>query len=162
MADFLKDYKKYDDLNLKAKKEAIVDCARFYEQKAVAYIISNLPKKKQKEFTKEPVEVIFVDKAKRAVSFGNNVVTVLEGYVNNPKKEVFFNVAQSAICAVFVNLFYSTASDPNKKTSFGKIANGFLASITAEFAKGSTFEADMMQGMAEVLGEVMEMGGMEQ
>ena len=57
-----------------------------------------------------------------------------------------------------MHLFYNTASDPNKKTKFGSIANGFLASITSEFAKGNQFETDMMQAYEEVLGEVMDMG----
>ena len=71
---------------------------------------------------------------------------------------MFFKVARNTICAVFVNIFYNTASDPKKKTRFGSIANGFFASITNEFAKGKDFEADMMQAYAEVLGEVLDMG----
>ena len=133
MSRFLKDYKNFEGLNEDAKKNAVVDCARFYEEKAVEYIIAKLPKKRQKEFSKEPMEINFVDNAPKNVSFGNNVITVLDAFLNNSKKEVFFNVAQNAICAVFVNLFYNTASNPNKKTSFGKIANGFMATITAEF-----------------------------
>ena len=158
MSNFIKDYRNFESLNEKAKENAVIDCARFYENKAVGYIVANLPKKKQKEFSKEPLEVIFVDKANKNVSFGNNVLTVLDSFLNSPKKEVFFNVAQNAICAVFVNLFYNTASDPNKKTSFGKIANGFMATITAEHAKNTQFENDMMAGLEEILGEVMEMG----
>lgn len=158
MSKFLKDYRNFESLNEKAKKEAVVDCARFYEEKAVSYIISNIPKNKQKQFKKEPLEVIFVDKAAKNVSFGNNVITVLDAFLNNTKREVFFAVAQNAICAVFVNLFYNTASDPNKKTSFGKIASGFMATITTEFAKNTQFENDMMAGLQEVLGEVMDMG----
>ena len=157
MGNFLKDYRNFALLDIEDKKKAVVDCARFYEQKAVTYILANLPKNKQKEFNKEPIEVVFVDKANKNVSFGNNVITVLDAFLNNSKQEVFFNVAQNAICAVFVNLFYNTASDPNKKTSFGKIANGYLATITAEFAKNTEFENDMMAGLEEVLGEVMEM-----
>ena len=157
MGNFLKDYRNYENLEQKDKEKAVVDCARFYEGKAVEYILSNVPKKKQKEFKKEPLEVIFVDRAKKDVVFGNNVITILDAFLNNPKKEVFFNVAQNAICAVFVNLFYNTASDPNKKTSFGSIANGYMATITSEFAKNTQFENDMMAGLQEILGEVMEM-----
>ena len=152
MGNFLKDYKNFEDLSERDKQDAVIDCAKFYEQKTVNYILGNLPKTKQKEFSKEPLEVIFVDNAKKPVTFGNNVITVLDTFLNNTKKEVFFNVAQNTICAVFVNLFYNTASDPNKKTSFGKIANGYLATITAEFAKNTQFENDMMAGLEEVLG----------
>ena len=157
MGNFLKDYRDFENLDINKKKQAVVDCARFYEGKAVEYILSNIPKKRQKEFKKEPLEVIFVDNAKKDVVFGNNVITVLDSFLNNPKKEVFFNVAQNSICAVFVNLFYNTASDPNKKTSFGAIANGYMATITSEFAKNTQFENDMMAGLQEILGEVMEM-----
>ena len=158
MGNFLKDYANFDSLNLENKKSAVIDCAKFYEQKTVNYILGNLPKQKQKNFSKEPLEVIFVDKAKKNVVFGNNVVTVLDSFLNEAKNEVFFNVAQNTICAVFVNLFYNTASDPNKKTSFGQIANGYMATITSEFAKNTQFENDMMAGLQEVLGEVLTEG----
>lgn len=155
MDKFLKNYGNYEELSLKDKKEAVTECAKFYEQKTVNYILSNLPKQKQKEFSKEPLGVIFVDKAPKNISFGNNVVTVLDSFLKEPKKEIFFNVAQNTICAVFVNLFYNTASSSGKKTSFGQIANGYLASITSEFAKDTQFENDMMAGMQEILGEVL-------
>ena len=158
MDKFLKDYENFNSLNKKDKKNAVINCAKFYEQKTVNYIVANLPKQKQKKFSKEPLEVIFVDKAQKNVAFGNNVVTILDKFLESSKNEVFFSVAQNAICAVFVNLFYSTASDPNKKTSFGQIANGYMASITSEFAKNTEFENDMMAGMQEILGEVLSEG----
>ena len=158
MTDFLKDYKNWENVSLEERKEIIKECAEFYEERTLNYILSSLPKKKQKEFEKEPLEVIFVDKAPKAVSFGDNVITVLEDILQSDKKDVCFKVAQNSICAVFVHLFHNTASDPNKKTRFGSIANGFLASITSEFAKGKEFESDMMQAYQEVLGEVMDMG----
>lgn len=158
MADFLKDYKNWEGKDFEGKKQLIRDCVAFYEEKAVMYILSNLPKKKQKEFRKDPVVVEFLDSAQKEVNFGDNEVVVANSFVNENKKTVCFKVAQNTICAVFVHLFYNTASDPNKKTKFGSIANGFFASITSEFAKGKEFEADMMQAYQEVLGEVMDMG----
>ena len=120
-----------------------------------------MPKSKQKEFKKDPVIVEFVSTKQndREVSFGDNIVYILDGLLNtNDKKALFFQVARNTICAVFVNLFYNTASDPKKKTRFGSIANGFFASITNEFAKGKEFEADMMQAYEQILGEVLDMG----
>ncbi|MBQ3048225.1 MAG: hypothetical protein IJD48_04360 [Clostridia bacterium] len=158
MSDFLKDYKNWENVGVNERKIIVKECAAFYDEKTVGYILSSLPKKKQKEFSKEPLEVVFVDKAAKPVVFGDNVITVYEDFLLNDKKDVCFKVAQSSICAVFVHLFHNTASDPNKKTRFGSIANGFLASITSEFAKGKEFESDMMQAYQEILGEVMDMG----
>ena len=158
MADFLKEYKNWEEKDFEGKKQLIRDCASFYEEKAVMYVLSSLPKKKQKEFKKDPIVVGFLDNAQKEVGFGDNEIYVVNSFVEQDKKTVCFKVAQNTICAVFVHLFYNTASDPNKKTKFGSIANGFLASITSEFAKGNQFEIDMMQAYEEVLGEVMDMG----
>jgi len=161
MSDFLKSYKSWETKDEKGKREILVDCASFYEEKALDYILASLPKSKQKEFKKDPVIVEFVNEAQngRDVSFGDNIVYILNSLLNEgDKKTLFFKVARNTICAVFVNIFYNTASDPNKKTKFGSIANGFFASITNEFAKGKEFEADMMQAYEEVLGEVLDMG----
>ena len=162
MSDFLKEYKNWDEKNEKGKKQILVDCASFYEEKALDYILASLPKAKQKEFKKDPVTVEFLSAVQDnngEVSFGDNIVYILESLLETAdKKTLFFKVARNTICAVFVNIFYNTASDPKKKTRFGSIANGFFASITNEFAKGKEFEADMMQAYAEVLGEVLDMG----
>ena len=161
MSDFLKEYKLWDSKDEKGKKEILLSCASFYEEKAIDYILANFPKKKQKEFKKDPIQVEFTPDLVNGkdVSFGDNIVFVLEDLLNtSDKKTLFFQLARNTICAVFVNLFYNTASDPKKKTKFGTIANGFFASITTEFAKGKDFENDMMQAYAEVLGEVMDMG----
>lgn len=161
MSDFLKEYKTWETKNDKAKKQVLVDCASFYEEKAIDYILASMPKSKQKEFKKDPVIVEFVSTKQndREVSFGDNIVYILDGLLNtDDKKALFFQVARNTICAVFVNLFYNTASDPKKKTRFGSIANGFFASITNEFAKGKEFEADMMQAYEQILGEVLDMG----
>ena len=161
MSDFLKEYKSWDSKNTKGKKDILLSCASFYEEKAIDYILANFPKKKQKEFKKDPIIVEFTPNLVngKEVSFGDNIVFVLEELIETgDKKNIFFQVARNTICAVFVNLFYNTASDPKKKTRFGSIANGFFATITTEFAKGKEFENDMMQAYAEVLGEVMDMG----
>ena len=50
MSDFLKDYKTWEFNKEKGKKQIIVDCASFYEEKALDYILANMPKAKQKEF----------------------------------------------------------------------------------------------------------------
>lgn len=162
MSNFLKNYKDWEKLKINEKMSSLLECARFYEQKTVDYILANLPKKKQKEFTKEPVDVVFEKSGEKDVWFGDNVVHVSHTFENLPKKDLFFKVAQNTICAVFVNLFYNTAGNPNKKTRFGNIANGFLASITSEFAKNQEFEADMISAYTEILGEVLDMGGIEQ
>ena len=162
MDNFAKFYSKFDGSSDKIKKEAILSCARFYEEKTVDYVINNAPKTKlKKSFKKEPVVVEF-NKSSEGVTFGNNIVFVNESLLSKDKKDLFFKVAQNTICAVFVNLFYNTAGNPNKKTSFGKIANGFFASITNEFSPSKEFEADMMQAYESILSESMEMGGMEQ
>ena len=161
MGDFLKDYKTWEFNKEKGKKQIIVDCASFYEEKALDYILANMPKAKQKNFTKDPVIVEFVANKvnKKDVTFGDNIVYVFEEILNTTdKKTLFFNVARNTICAVFVNLFYNTASDPKRKTRFSSIANGFFASITNEFAQGKEFEADMMPAYEQILGEVMDMG----
>ena len=161
MADFLKDYKNWDSQNEKGKKQILVDCASFYEEKALDYILASLPKAKQKEFTKDPVIVEFLSTPQdnKDISFGDNIVYIWEELLKtNDKKTLFFKVARNTICAVFVNIFYNTASDPKKKTRFGTIANCFFASITEEFAKGKDFEADMMEAYEQVVGEVLDMG----
>lgn len=161
MADFFKGYKVWEEKTEQEKKEILVNCAGYYEEKTIDYILEGVSKERRKEFTKDPVMVSFVTypQKERDVAFDNNVVYVLESLLNDPdKKSLFFKVARNTICAVFVNIFYDVASDPNKKTKFGSIANGFFASITNEFAKGKDFEADMMQAYEEILGNVLDLG----
>ena len=137
------------------------DQPSFYEEKALDYILASLPKAKQKEFTKDPVIVEFLSTPQdnRDVSFGDNIVYIWEELLEtNDKKTLFFKVARNTICAVFINIFYNTASDPKKKTKFGTIANCFFASITEEFAKGKEFEMDMMEAYEQIVGEVLDMG----
>lgn len=158
---FSKEYKNWEGKNLDQKIEILKNCSEFYEEKAVNYILSNLPKEKQKTFKKDPVVLEFVSslQGENDVSFSDNTVYVLESILETEdKKTLFFKVARNTICAVFVNLFYNTASDPNKKTKFGGIANGFFASITNEFSAGKEFEADMMQAYEQIVGEVLDLG----
>lgn len=161
MADFFKGYKSWENKDEKEKKEILVSCAGYYEEKALDYILAGVSKEKREQFTKDPVCVSFVSfpQKERGVAFDNNVVYILESLLETEdKKTLFFKVARNTICAVFVNIFYDVASDPNKKTKFGSIANGFFASITNEFAKGKDFEADMMVAYEEILGNVLDMG----
>ncbi len=153
---FLNGYNDWESLNYDNKKDAIVKCVKFYETKTIEYILSNLPKKKREGFSKKAVKVEFVELSDKIVKFGNNVVYVEKSLSQN-KKDIFFNVAQNTICAVFANLFTSTVGNPNKKTSFLTLANGFIASITSEFAKGKDFESDMMEEFANVLSNEMSM-----
>jgi len=158
MANLFKSYKSWNSMNENEKKLTLVDCASFYEEKALDYILAGLSKAKQRDFKKDPVRVEFAEvlKDKKDVSFGDNIVYVSFDSLNYDKKALFFKVARNTICAVFVHLFYNTASNPKKKTKFASIANGFFASITTEFAKGQEFESDMMQAYAEILGETLE------
>ena len=80
-------------INQKGKKQILVDCASFYEEKALDYILASLPKAKQKEFTKDPVIVEFLSTPQdnRDVSFGDNIVYIWEELLkSNDKKTLFF------------------------------------------------------------------------
>lgn len=151
---FVEDYKDWDNLSHDKKVLAVTNCVRFYEAKTVEYIVNNLSKEKKKGFKASPVKVEFVKLQDRPVSFGKNIVFVNEDF-SLPKKDLFFMVAQSTVCAVFANLFSTTASNPNKNTKFSMVANGFLASITNEFAVEQDFEKDMMQEFEAVLSNEM-------
>ncbi len=149
--EFFDSYKKWEKLSDKDRESVILACIKFYENKTVEYILSNLPKNKRESFKKEPVRLEVVDNSQRSVEFGDNVVYILKSAFYYDKKDLFFMVAKNTICAVFANLFKNTTGNKRKKTKFGELANGFLASITSEFAKGAEFEADMMQEFAVVL-----------
>lgn len=161
MAEFIKGYKVWEQKNEQEKKDILLDCAGYYEEKTIDYILNGVSKERREEFIKDPVIVNFVTfpQKERDVAFDNNIVFVLESLLVDPdKKALFFKVARNTICAVFVNIFYDVATDPNKKTKFGNIANGFVASITNEFTKSKDFEADMMEAYEEILGNVLDMG----
>lgn len=161
MGDFFKDYKVWEEKDEKERKKILLSCAEYYEEKTIDYILQGLPKEKRNEFKKDPVTLQFITylvKSKE-ISFDDNIVYILESLINiEDKKNLFFQVARNTICAVFVNIFYNIASDPNKKINFGSIVNGFFASITNEFAKGKDFEADMMNVYEQIVGVVMDMG----
>ncbi len=149
--NFLKNYNKWEDLSLEQKKSVVEDCVKFYENKTLDYILSNLPKAKRDKFKKEPVKVEYTkSSSNKPVGFGDNVVFVASPFLLK-KSDLFFKIAQNTICSVFANLFKNTSGDKKKKTKFGELATGFLASITSEFAKGAEFENDMMQEFASVL-----------
>lgn len=148
--DFMKAYEQWENLEMEERANALSQCIAFYDEKAVEYVTENLTKDRKKSFVKEPVDLV-INEIKRNgqdVSFGDNVVYATPYAVSDfPKKELFFVVSKNTICAVFVNLFKNTASDPNRKTQFSSIINGYFASITNEFLAGQGFEADMMAAL---------------
>ena len=148
---FFENYQNWEDLSFKDKKECIKKCVKFYEDKTVQYILSNLPVSKASQYKRENVEVEFVNKLDKDVAFADNAVQVKESSLQGSKKDLFFKVAQNTICAVFANMFKNTSSNGGRKTKFSSIAGGFLASITSEFAKGEQFENDMMEEFSTIL-----------
>lgn len=154
--EFLKGYSKWEDLSDKEKVEVVRECVKFYENKTLDYILSNLPVDKRKKFKKTPVKIEFISEGTRRVSFGDNVVFIKS--LTGKKSSLFFKIAQNTICAVFANIFKNTTGNKGKKTKFGQLASGFLASITSEFAKGAELEGDMMSefGMTLDMGLVLD------
>lgn len=151
---FMIAYEKWEGLGFDQKENALRQCVNFYDEKAVAYVTANLPKEKKEAFTKVPCDIV-VNEIKRNgkdVSFGDNVVYVTPAAISGfEKKDLFFAISKSTICAVFINLFANTASDPNRKTQFSSVINGYFATITNEFLSGQGFEADMMAALEESL-----------
>lgn len=150
--DFLTNYKNFENFSEDEKKELVFSCVKFYEDKAINYILANLSNDRKENFKKEDVKVEFLDKEfnGKKISFGDNIVYVDTHSFEKEKKLLFFEIAQNTICAVFSHIF-SSSEKGERKTSFSNIANGFLASITCEFARGESFENDMMQGFESVL-----------
>lgn len=160
MADFLKNYQKWEHLNVTQKKQTLGDCVKFYEEKALSYILANLPLEKQKSFKKQPVRLDFASAqiAGKDVNYGDNVVFVFSSkLIGSEKKSLFFEVGKNTIFAVFLSIFNNTANSPSKKTKFGELANGYFASITSEFGGKEQFQDDMMQEMSESLEQATEM-----
>ena len=152
--DFMKNYDKWEKLGFQAKVDALTECVAFYDEKAVAYVTENLSKERKKTFSKVPVELVVNDIKRNGkdITFGDNVVYLHTDVVEDlDKKNLFFSISKCTICAVFVNLFKNTASDPNRKTQFGSIINGYFASITSEFLAGQGFENDMLAALEESL-----------
>ena len=151
---FMMAYEKWESLSQEQRTSALRQCVAFYDEKAVEYVTANLPKEKKEAFSKVPCDLV-VNEIKRNgkdVSFGDNVVYLTtDALVGFEKKELFFAVSKSTICAVFINLFTNTASDPNRKTQFSSVINGYFASITNEFLAGQGFEADMMAALESSL-----------
>ncbi|NCB48239.1 MAG: hypothetical protein EOM55_01220 [Clostridia bacterium] len=160
MFEFFKSYQKWEHLSIEDKKDTLQNCVEFYESKTLSYILAFLPEEKRVKFVKEPVQLRFTttQTAGQDVSFADNVVMVFSTKIlSGDKKNLFFDVAKNTICAVFLNLFNSTANTSSKKTKFGELANGYFASITSEFGEGQQFEQDMMAVCSEVLSESVEM-----
>ena len=150
---FFENYQNWDNLSLSEKKNCVAGCVKFYEDRTVQYILSNLPVDKAGEYKREAVKLEFVENQDKDVAFSDNAVSVLLGALSGAKKDLFFKVAQNTICAVFANMFKNTSSNAGRKTKFSSIAGGFLASITSEFAKGEQFESDMMEEFASVFAQ---------
>lgn len=151
--DFLNKYDDWSNLLIKEKKAIVEEVVAFYEKKTLEYITSRL--KKSPVVNKDPVLVEYVKEGRYKVDFGNNVVYVPSPMLKGDKKDLFFPLCQCTICAVFLNLFLNTASNPNKKTNFTTLANSFALSITSEFAPTLSFEQDMMESFALELGEAL-------
>lgn len=155
---FLKDYEIFDTLSVEDKKKTINKVVNFFEEKAIHYILSNL--KTKKKLDKPPVSLNFVRQSMESgdVSFASNSVFVFEDAINGDKQRLFHEVAQNTVCAVFLYLFPNAASNPSKKTSFSKLSGLFTASISTEFAMGTTFTQDMMASFASEIEEAVEIG----
>ena len=161
---FMMAYEKWEGLTLEQRMSALTQCVSFYDEKAVEYVTANLPKAKKAKFSKEPCDIVLNDIQRNGkdISFGDNVVYVTtDAVVGFDKKELFFSISKSTICAVFISLFKNTASDPNRKTQFSSVINGYFASITNEFLAGQGFEADMMAALEASLPALVSEIGME-
>ncbi len=141
---FLKDYEIFDNLSLDDRKKTISGVVSFFEEKAISYIVSKL--KNKANIDKPPVSLNFVSQPMESddVSFASNSVFVFQDALSGDKQSLFYSVAQNTVCAVFLYLFPSTASNPSKKTGFSKLSGLFTASIATEFAMGTYFTQDMM------------------
>lgn len=148
MEKVFEEYNSWGELNVTDRVEALKDCVRFYETKTVQFIMTKVIAERRMTYKKTPVklEITTEQVGGRDVSFSNNQVFVVQTALLIDKKQLFYDVAKNTICAVFLNMFSNTSTDPNSKTGFGSLASSFLATITSEFGQGSDFEADMMQG----------------
>ncbi len=150
---FFENYQNWDELSFEGKKDCINSCVKFYEEKTVQYILSNLPLKKALQYKRENIKIEYSNDVRGDVGFLDNIVRINQSSLLLPKKDLFFKVAQNTICAVFANMFKNTTSNGGKKTKFSSIADSFLASITSEFAEGEQFENDMMEKFATVFAQ---------
>lgn len=150
--DFFKSYQKFELLTDDKKIAVLKECVKFYEDRCVEYILRELPLEAKKQFKKEPVSLVVTEKPTndKGITFGDNVVYVVGDALSSDKRGLFYSVCKCTICAVFLNLFSSTATTKGKKTKFGELASGYFASITNEFG-AQAFTQDMMSQMTESL-----------
>ena len=163
MEKVFEEYNNWDELDVNARVEALKDCAKFYETKTVQFIMTRVVAQRRMTYKKVPVklEITTEQVGGRDVSFADNQVFVVQTALLKDKKQLFYDVAKNTICAVFLNMFSNTSTDPNSKTGFGALASGFLATITSEFGQGSAFEQDMMQGFEMAMAMATEMSTSE-
>lgn len=151
--NFTNQYDNWSRLTKVEKKSAIKEVVAFYEEKTIGYILAHV--KKEIKLDRKNVAIEYVDgEGRDKVLFDNNVVYVgVDTMENGRQQKLFYDLAQNTVCAVFLNLFSSTASNPGRKTSFGSIANSYALSITSEFVNSLSFQQDMMASFAMELGE---------
>ena len=153
--NFTNQYDNWSRLTKVEKKSTIKEVVAFYEDKTIQYILAHI--KKEIRLDRKNVTIEYVDGDGRdKVLFDNNIVYVgVDAMENGRQQKLFFDLAQKTVCAVFLNLFSNTASNPNRKTSFGSIANSYALSITSEFVNSISFQQAMMESFAMELGESM-------
>ena len=159
MEKVFEEYNNWAGLNVTQRVEALKDCVKFYEIKTVQFIMTKVVPQRRMSYKKFPVklEITTEQVGGRDVSFSDNVVFVVQTALLADKKQLFYDVAKNTICAVFLNMFSNTSTDPNSKTRFGTLASGFLATITSEFGQGTPFEQDMMQSFEMSMSMATEM-----
>lgn len=147
---FLSKYDDWSNLLIREKKAFVEEVVAFYEKKTLTYITSHLKKKIKSKIS--PVVVEYVKDGRKEVDFGKGVVYIPSEMLKGSQKDLFYPVCKNTICAVFLSLFYNTATNPDKKTSFSSLASSFALSITGEFSSSLSFEQDMMESFAVELG----------
>lgn len=159
MEKVFEEYNNWSELDVTSRVEALKDCVRFYETKTVQFIMTKVVPQRRMTYKKAPVklEITTEQVGGQDVSFTNNEVFVVQTALLSDKKKLFYDVAKNTICAVFLNMFSNTSTDPNSKTGFGTLASSFLATITSEFGQGTAFEQDMMQGFEMAMSMATEM-----
>lgn len=155
---FTNQYDNWNRLATVEKKSTIKEVVAFYEEKTIKYILAYV--KKGIKLDRKNVAIEYVDgEGRDKVLFDNNIVYVgVDTMENGRQQKLFYDLAQNTVCAVFLNLFSSTAGNPNRKTSFGSIASSYALSITSEFVNSISFQQAMMASFAMELGESMGLG----
>lgn len=159
MEKVFEEYSNWAGLNVTQRIEALKDCVKFYEIKTVQFIMTKVVPQRRMSYKKIPVklEITTEQVGGRDVSFSDNIVYVVQTSLLADKKQLFYDVAKNTICAVFLNMFSNTSTDPSSKTRFGTLASNFLATITSEFGQGTAFEQDIMQAFEMSMSMATEM-----